>query len=672
MNAIRRIAKWLVPGEEATREEDEDEREQWPSRLSFILASMGGAVGVGNLIRYPSIALRNNGLQWFIPYVGALLFIGLPILSLEISIGSAFRSGNVIAFNRLSKRLRGVGLSAVFLGYIAATYYVVIMSYVMTFFRYSFHSPLPFKDNSDFFPKYVHQNPAPVAVGGWNTYPVTGVVWETLAWSVFSWAAVYASIFRGVSLTGKVVYVTMLLPLVTTMAILIRAVTLENAGRGIRMYVGEWNGYKLQSGNIWKDAIIQIFYSVGTGFGIFTAYASYNPRGANAIQDVVIIACGNSLVEMSAAFAAFGVLGYQNIRPDPANPLGTFEVGFITYPIALAKLPGANVWSILFFFTLYLLGIDSAFAYLEGLITAVSDTNWGRKMRKSFRAFLIVFIAMLLSFKYATRFGYHLLGAVDNWVTGIALMLSTWAECVGATSLYRHRDVIDQTGMPAFVLALLSYVGSMVIGVIVGNLSSPVAGVATFVVILIIGTLSAAVIAKRPQIVGSQKLVSILDGQDPLKKVLSALWWLTSYSGHQLARDLNAVVAQGKNWGLPFFWAPLLRWLAAPVLMTILSISYSEFKEKSRDPLHIFGFIFAHAFVICIIGGLILPRWFSLWISVEEKEAHKLQYATSPTVPLPAEQIVRDPVDAEDADEKKLNGVKGEEDADEDSKSSSN
>ncbi len=101
-----------MPGEKA---QGEHEREAWPSRLSFLLAALGGAVGVGNLIRYPSIALKNFGLQWFIPYFIALLIIGLPILSLEISIGQAYRSGNVVGFGRISKRMRGVGLSAVFL-----------------------------------------------------------------------------------------------------------------------------------------------------------------------------------------------------------------------------------------------------------------------------------------------------------------------------------------------------------------------------------------------------------------------------------------------------------------------------------------------------------------------------------------------------------------------------
>lgn len=60
-------------------------RDQWPSRTSFILAAMGGCVGIGNLLRYPSQVYNNYGLQWFIPYFVALLFLGIPLLILEIA-----------------------------------------------------------------------------------------------------------------------------------------------------------------------------------------------------------------------------------------------------------------------------------------------------------------------------------------------------------------------------------------------------------------------------------------------------------------------------------------------------------------------------------------------------------------------------------------------------------
>jgi len=627
---------------------EEEEADVWPSRLSFILASMGGAVGVGNLIRYPSIALRNYGLQWFIPYVGALFFVGLPILALEISIGQAFRSGNVLAFNRLHKRMRCVGLSAVFLGWIAATYYVVIMAWVMTYFRYSFQSPIPWiVNNEQFFRESVVRNVEPVkplaGSGGWVKYPGSGVIWETFGWTILTWLFVYFSLWKGVKTTGKVVYVTMLLPLVTAVAILIRAVTLKGAGRGIVLYVGRWYTHKLLSGAIWQDAVIQIFYSVGTGFGIFTAYASHNPRNANIIQDVTIIACGNSMIEMGAAFAAFGVIGFLGVDADTlTGKLDSFAVGFITYPTAIAKLPGANVWAVVFFVTLYLLGVDSAFAYIEPLTTAVANTNWGSKIRQTVAVFLCTFAAFLVSIIYTTKFGYHMLNAMDTQITAIALIMSVWAECVGATTLYRHKDVISQTGMPAFIVAQSAYFGSKLLGVLLGHLVTPHGpwiGLGLWLGTLIIGTIAACFMSKTPEIPGPW-------GSN---KFLSSLYWLTSYSGHQLSKDLNSIVAQGNNWKLPVFWAPLLRWLAAPILFTILSLGYSNFDKKhTNDPLQVFCFILAHLFVLLLVIGVIIPNSLTVWVRDSDKSAHEDQYLESPFVTIPAEKICPPPAMKED------------------------
>lgn len=66
-------------------------RDEWGSRTAYILASMGGAVGFGNLLRYPSQVFNNNGLQWFIPYLLAITLLAIPVLILEVAIGAAYR-----------------------------------------------------------------------------------------------------------------------------------------------------------------------------------------------------------------------------------------------------------------------------------------------------------------------------------------------------------------------------------------------------------------------------------------------------------------------------------------------------------------------------------------------------------------------------------------------------
>ena len=110
--------------------------------------------------------------------------------------------------------------------------------------------------------------------------------------------------------------------------------------------------------------------------------------------------------------------------------------------------------------------------------------------------------------------------------------------------------------------------------------------------------------------------------------------------GHQLSRDLNVIIAQGKNWGLPFLWAPILRWFSAPILMIILSFAYPRFATEGeteldkfgyvRSPLHIFGFVLAHIGVLIALIGIIIPNSMNIWVSDSEKYAYRKQYESEP------------------------------------------
>ena len=112
MNAVRRIFLKLAPD----AKKGEDGRDMFSNRAQFVLCAMGGAVGLGNLLRFPSVVYNNYGLQFFVPYLIALVFVALPVLILEISIGTVYRGGPVLAWHSANKRAKGIGLAVVFNG----------------------------------------------------------------------------------------------------------------------------------------------------------------------------------------------------------------------------------------------------------------------------------------------------------------------------------------------------------------------------------------------------------------------------------------------------------------------------------------------------------------------------------------------------------------------------
>lgn len=499
---FQKAKAWLIP----TTDTDKDGRDQWPSRTAFLLASLGGAVGQGNIIRYPSQVFNNIGLQWFIPYLIAIALLAIPTLILEISIGVAYRGGTVIAFNNVHRRMKGVGIASMLISATVVVYFAIILVYIATFFRHSFTSPLPWTGRTeDFYYNQVLRQVDPIpgnltadgsSVLDYSVYPDVSIIGEMVGWSTFVWFCVWLCMCNGVGMTGRAAYVTMALPIVMTIILIGRCVSLENAGEGIKLYFATWNGYKLGAGQIWQTACGQVFFSTGVGFGYYISYASYNAKWANAVQDSIILVCSNCLFETIAAFAVFGVVGYLGINPDNTPRLGSFEIGFLTYPAAIVAMPGANFWAVLFFLTLLLLGISSTYPMLDVVVTFIMDRT--QRFPRILVTTTLVIAAFLISLMYCTRAGYYILDGVDRWINNMTLVFVVWSEVSISTSVYRWRDVFNEVGKPAYACYNFGYFGGQVIGLIVAHFVSPGAGCGVGFGMYVAGAVIALAIAKTP------------------------------------------------------------------------------------------------------------------------------------------------------------------------------
>ncbi|KAJ5156422.1 hypothetical protein N7492_009225 [Penicillium capsulatum] len=621
----RKVVGWIAP----PPQQSEDGRDQWPSRAAFLLAAMGGCAGQGNLLRYPSVVYNNYGLQWFIPYFLAVFVVAIPSLILEISIGQAYRGGTVIAFNNINRRLKGVGMGPILVSFVVVQYFTVNLAWIMNYFRNSFRSPLPWEGRiEEFYMGDVVHNVDPVpgnltagngAVAKYTVYPGVALIGETVGWSAFIWFLIWISIVRGVGLTGRVVYWTMGLPIVTTIIIVGRSCSLENAREGIRLLWATWRSDQLASGTVWQTAVGQVFFSTGIGFGYFTSYASYNSKHSNAVMDAILICGSNVLFENFAAFAVFGVVGYLRRWPQDGERLGAFVVGFLTLPEAVIHMPGSNWWAFLLFFTLVVLGFSSAFVMLDAAATLAVDA--GMKLSRPKIVTGLTIISFLMCLPYCTEFGFYLLDGIDRWINNVALIFVVWSELVGATTAYRWHDVVSQTGLPAFVVYNVGYFGGQVIGVAVAHgISNPSAGAVAGFGWYIVCTIASVLIASSPIIRAAG-----FWGKHP---ILSRFWYLAFYSGNQLRRDLNGIVGGNGNWKIPRFWPLLLRYISAPILAIVFSFAYPEFYSLRYDPMMIAGFILAHFCLLLILLGVILPRYYNVFIP-----RHRRSEGTELTVP---------------------------------------
>jgi solute carrier family 6 amino acid/orphan transporter-like 15/16/17/18/20 len=123
-----------------------DERESWDSKITFLLATIGYAVGLGNVWRFPYLAQKNGGGAFLVPYWLMLFIQGLPIFYLELAIGQRLRKGAIGVWNEVSPYLGGIGISSAIVSFIVALYYNTIIGWCLIYLFHSFENPLPWAD----------------------------------------------------------------------------------------------------------------------------------------------------------------------------------------------------------------------------------------------------------------------------------------------------------------------------------------------------------------------------------------------------------------------------------------------------------------------------------------------------------------------------------------------
>ena len=115
-----------------------EEKEQWSSRVTFILASIGSAVGLGNAWRFPGLAAKYGGGAFLLVYTIAMLLLGIPMLSMEIAIGRKTKQGAVGAFRAMNKKTEFVGWAATTNAFAISVYYAVVFAWVLAMVVFSF------------------------------------------------------------------------------------------------------------------------------------------------------------------------------------------------------------------------------------------------------------------------------------------------------------------------------------------------------------------------------------------------------------------------------------------------------------------------------------------------------------------------------------------------------
>eukprot|EP00755_Sulcionema_specki_P031646 Sspe_Gene.19395::Locus_7068_Transcript_1_1_Confidence_1.000_Length_1873::g.19395::m.19395 len=426
--------------------ETEEARETFGKRVEFLLTTVGYAVGVGNVWRFPYLCYNNGGGSFLIPYLFALIFLGAPVFLLELAIGQLFRRGSYHSIYIMEPRLRSLGIISVYLSAMVALYYNVVIGWSVFYFVNCFRATLPWSssDEQDLVVKSQQFWDEQTTDRSGGFYQVTRFNWPLVGCLFFSWLVIYVCIRKGIKSSGKVVYVTATAPYILLVVLFFRGVTLTGAGEGIRYYLTP-DMSKLANPRVWTAAANQIFYSLGTGFGSLIAYGSYNPRNENVVQDAILVPAINSFTSIFAGFGIFSILGHLAHEtgvevPDVAS--ASTGLAFVAYPAGLSLLPAPQFFSMCFFAMLFCLGVDSEFAMVEVGMTFVKDMKIPIPQERL--AALLCCTGFFVGLVFTTDAGLYWFEWLDFWCSAFALMGVVLVECITVGYLYGSKRFTDE------------------------------------------------------------------------------------------------------------------------------------------------------------------------------------------------------------------------------------
>lgn len=347
-------------------------REKWGSRLGFVLAGVGSAVGLGNVWRFPYITGQNGGGAFLIPYVISVLLLGIPLMMLEFAVGRHFKRSIVSSMRSINGRLRWVGLFAVLVALLVLSYYLVITGWTFAYFLFALRGTEPV------FEEFTQTSYSPLF------FVVVTVLMALI---------VTRGIRSGIERTNQ-----LLVPAFVILLLLLAvyALALPRAVDGLRFYLTP-DFAKLTDYSVWLAAFGQAFFSLSVGSGILLTYGSYLDERVSLPGNTILIALIDSLISFTSGLVIFPIVFSFGFEP-AAGP----KLAFSTLPFIFAQAQYGSILAVMFYLILFFAAITSAISLLEvGVTVLVDETTLSRRRATALLAGLVLLLGMPAALSYS-------------------------------------------------------------------------------------------------------------------------------------------------------------------------------------------------------------------------------------------------------------------------------
>ncbi|MGN0907106.1 MAG: sodium-dependent transporter [Bullifex sp.] len=353
-------------------------RETLGSRLGFILLSAGCAIGLGNVWRFPYITGKNGGAGFVLIYLFFLVLLGLPVMTVEFSLGRASRQNIGLSLRTLEKpgsKWHLYGPAAVAGNYLLLMFYTTIAGWILYYF---------FSAASGAF-----QGVTTEGIGKFfsdlTADPVSQVFWMIII-MILCASTVAVGLQKGVEKITKV----MMAALLSIMLILtVHSFTLPGAGKGLKFYLlPDFSAMKeIGIGTVMYEALGQAFFTLSVGIGSMSIFGSYIDDSRSLAGESARIIALDTFVAITSGLIIFPACFSYDVSVGQGPSLL-----FITLPNIFSQMTGGRIWSSLFFLFMSFAAFSTVIAVFENIISYYIDVKgWTRR-----KACLVNFIALTL------------------------------------------------------------------------------------------------------------------------------------------------------------------------------------------------------------------------------------------------------------------------------------
>ncbi len=352
-------------------------RDTFGSRLGVILATVGSAVGLGNIWRFPYIAGSNGGGAFLLIYILCILFLGLPVMIAEFYIGRSSKRNAAGAFKAIAPGSfwSFIGYNGVLAAFLILGFYFVIAGWTLEYVFQAFSGSLQDKSAEMFASDF----------SNFSSSLFRPIFW-TVLFIGLSHFIIVTGVKKGIERSAKALMPLLFLILI---ALCIRSLTLPGAMEGMKFL------FKPDFGKVTPSVLLsamgQAFFSLSIGMGCLITYASYFNDKTNLQRTAVEVTIIDSLIAILA-----GVMIFPAVFSFRIEPTAGVELVFITLPNVFGQMPVGNVWSLVFFLLLAVAALTSTIS-LHEVVTAYLHEEY-RITRKRATLFVSLAVAVLAVF----------------------------------------------------------------------------------------------------------------------------------------------------------------------------------------------------------------------------------------------------------------------------------